>query len=325
MVLKDNNLSTTYTGYGIQEGDYLVIDPAGQINSGLYVEFGYRPQGDVSVVTRAEYVPGFVSQFDDNRGFYKITEVGSDYLEVSGESGFAGDTTSGDVILASGTRSYVIYPTVGLPNTEGQNDLRVTAYKGATIPNSFSGNLFSIAPFSYKVIRPYSMLSESTIELVLMLRERMLSWVEVIQNELRQGSYYIFQKDLQCSNLTLGYTTNTNLVRLQGIAATPFANNSDCLSILDRRFWLGDMQLDYEPAGGPTYYSDFGSGLARPILLDYIELALGGGDKLRQRRYDWIDFRTNLVTGTLPMVERLEAQVEKDQGDRVKRSRLRGI
>lgn len=322
----------------VREGDYVIIDPAGAVEGpggpASPQEYGARPTGDTSVSGRAEFSADQPNELDDNRGFYRVTEVQADRLVVTGASDFSGEVDNNVVYGAAG-QEYVVLPTISNssnanPNsisgtTEGQQDLRTTA--AANGADSFKGNQFSIQPFSYRVVRPSSLFTQETVELVFFMRERMLSWMEEIGAPSRgekTGSYFVFQRDEHMTDLGspndvmdgLGVLSNDAINSLTGLLdAAPFANVADCLSILDRRYWCLDYRLDYEtPTGGGGYYSSFAAdapgvpgltgGSGRPVLPDRVDEVLDRSDRLRDLRYAWIKFRTDKVTGTLPSLDR---------------------
>jgi hypothetical protein len=278
---------------------------------------------------------------DDNRGFYKVTEVQASQLLVSEETEFSGSSSSPVVFGETSTgQEYAVLPTVSAGvggNPEGQMDLRVTAAAGASDPdpNSYKGNLYSVEPFGYRVIRPTTILTEETIELVLFIRERMLSWMEEIETAAqgnKSGNYFVFQRDEHISDLGsptvpdegLGVPSNAFIDGLAGLTAiSPFASVSDCLSVLDRRYWILDFRLDTEVppnTGSTTPYSSFApdapgvsvgltAGSGRPVEPDRIEDVLNRTDRLRRLRYSWIRFRADRVTGTLQAIERFDAEL----------------
>ena len=329
--LMQDSLILDWSSVGVQEGDYVVIDPAGP----LYVdgESGVRPVGDTSVVGRTPYEGGPPSELDDNRGFYRVTSVGGTDLELDGASRFGGGEGDGtdDEIFGDVGSEYVVLPTVSgsvLTNTdpsfpysgkEGQQALRPTAppvsssYKGRVGFDAYK----SIQPFGYRIIRPSPIFSEDAIELVLFNRERMLSWIEevkgVYQNG-RGGDYYVFQRDDHIEDVGSptdptdgsGIVSNLVIESLQGLVSeTPFANVSDCLSLLDRRFWILDTRLDAQG------YSDFvGNTLnQRPVLPDMISEVLDLEDRFRDLRYSWISFRADRVDGSITSARRAENEL----------------
>jgi len=307
----------------VQPGDILVVDPAGALSgqTGLAVppEYGMRPYGDLSVFGRVPYVAGKPSEMDDNRGFYKVQTVNAGSLVVSPETSFSG--TAAPVVFGGAGYEYAVYPTVhdsDIPvpgSPEGQMDLRLTAPAGI-VTNSFKGTPYSVQPFSYRVIRPSGQFSEEAVYLVLFMRERMLSWIEQIGVFLdgnKHGSYFVFQRDEHIEDLGdpaipelgLGVIFNALVYGLRGVVgATPFANDADCLSLLDRRFWILDRRLDFL---NYTDYEGVGASV-RPVLPDLIDLVLEFRDAMRQQRYFWLDYRTNRISGTLAAMKRFDEE-----------------
>lgn len=333
--MKDTGV-TDWEAEGVQAGDYIVIDPAGDLYKDQ--ESGQRPSGDMSVESRpapGPYLPGGPARLDDNRGFYKVDEVGQnsagearDTLMVSGVSRF----TDGEVFGDSGfDAEYVVMPTIhgswltgSGDGPEGQQDLRVTA---GPVGDSYvdrptddiPGNdgYKSITPFAYRIIRPNTIFSQDTVELILFTRERMLSWIDEI-NSLwnKSGTYYIFQKDDQIEDVGsdtdaaagAGLLSNLVVDSLKGLTDdTPFANMSDCLSVLDRRFWILDTMLDNDG------YTQFATGgySQRPVEPDLIDGALNTGDLFRDQRYGWITFRANREDGSIRTATREENTLTK--------------
>lgn len=357
--LYDDNITgtggDTFEAKGVRADDIVLVDPAGIVQGVAPispVESGVRPFGDISVNPRpSSFTAGNPSELDDNRGFYRVAEVLADHLVVSGSTVFASsypdlnttDTIGGDKVFpASATQAaiwgYAVYPTirgsaVGVAGREGQMDLRPTAKAGTSgsPANSFKGNAYSIRPFGYKIIRPSSLFSDETIDLILTLRERMLSWIEEITAVLdgkKQGNYYIFQLDEHAADLGdptisdsgLGLLSNLYLRSIRGmVSVSPFTNDADALSILSRRFWLLDYRLDsMKPPGalpGDPTYTEFtnpaGGGVVRPVLPDHVKIVLEQRDQFRQLRYTWLAYRTNRVEGTLAQIERFDAELPK--------------
>jgi hypothetical protein len=217
-------------------------------------------------------------------------------------------------------------------------DLRPTAVADGT--NSYqsgAGIGKSIEPFSYRIIRPVSFLADDTIDLILMHRERILSWMEEIAGQAegsKQGSYFVFQRDDHISDIGsptdsadgLGVPSNGALTSLSGlVTVSPFMNTEDCLSVLDRRYWILDTSLDGQrppgtTAGTPTYSSfevdgegatveGLVAGSGRPVLPDRIDDVLDRDDRLRRLRFAWIRFRTDTINGTLPAIKRFDAEL----------------
>jgi hypothetical protein len=326
--MKDSEV-TDWEAEGVQAGDYIVIDPAGDLYKEQ--ESGGRPSGDMSVVGRTPYIPGEPSKLDDNRGFYKVEEVGQDSvgeapgtLIVSGDSRFTDGEVFGDSTVDA---EYVVMPTIhgswltgSGDGSEDQQALRPTAGPAGSAGDSYydrptgsqgDDGYKSIGPFGYKIIRPNSIFSKDTVELVLFTRERMLSWIDEITTLWnKSGDYYVFQKDDQIEDVGsptdtaagMGILSNLVVDSLKGLTAeTPFANMSDCLSVLDRRFWVLDLTLDFQPTGGGGTYTQFATGdfAQRPVEPDLIDGVLNTDDLFRDQRYGWITFRANGEDGSI--------------------------
>jgi len=320
-----------------KEGDYVVVDPAGLLRgpSGYAtpLEYGTRPIGDQSVSVRVgPWVAGSPSQLDDNRGFYKVVSASTHSVNVSSLTDFSGDAGNPVIYGASG-QEYAVLPEInasGLTgNTEGQMDLRMTAPANGS--NSYLGNWYSIEPFSYQIIRNKRLLSDESFELMLFIRERMLSWVEELSFSYgKYGTYYVFQRDEHISHLGiagdvtsgLGVASNAYITSLIGLTQyAPFANTDDCLSVLDRRYWCLDLRLDREfppySVGDDPYasfendysFSGYVVGSGRPVEPDRISSVLNDTDQLRDLRYAWIDFRANRINGTLTNIDRFYAEL----------------
>ena len=333
-----------------QVGDIVLVDPAGSLAgpSGLPspAEYGSRPFGDQSVSTRGDgsYVAGGPGDLDDNRGWYRITvdpQVTQSYLTVSGVTDFSG--ADGSPVLfgddSPTNQQFTVYPDIHASvltgATEGQMDFRPTKTANPTTNSYLDGTYKSIEPVSYRILRPTKIVSEETVDLVLFLRERMLSWQEEIAVAMRgdkQGSYYVFQRDEHIADLGsptnsddgLGVPSNAYLESLSGLTQyAPFANTNDCLSVLDRRFWCLDTRMDreYPPwSGGTDPYSSFEAdystsgytvGSGRPVEPDRVTEVLDQSDKLRALRYSWIKFRANQMNGTLPSIDRFYQELPR--------------
>lgn len=322
----------------VQVGDVVVVDPAGALagptGPASPVEYGVRPVGDTSVPPRSPgpYQSGEPNELDDNRGFYRVTAVTPTKLTVSGATDFSG-TAGSDVVYGDSGQEYAVLPTIngstlGSGGTEGQMDLRPTHFANGS--NSYKGTNRSVAPFSYRVIRPVRSVSDDTVDLVLFIRERMLSWIEELTDGAfdasKRGSYFVFQRDEHIADVGsptdpvdgLGVPSNVYVTSLSGLTGVaPFANTSDCLSVLDRRYWCLDTRLDREtPASLPgepyaSFTADNSSGgtytvgSGRPVEPDRIDGVLDRTDRLRQLRMSWVRYRAGRIRGTLPSMERL--------------------
>lgn len=347
---------------GIKKGDIVIIDPAGAIplDGGLPVpqEVGRRPLGDEGVPARAPgvYVAGTPSPLDDNRGFYRVKSVvdtaNPPYLSVTPINTYAGDETA-PVVFADDPYACAVYPTVTDSTLkkapypvgngkEAQMTLRPTLKRDA-ITKSFSNRTdgfigHSIRPFSYHVIRPTKMLSDEAIDLVLMMRERMLSLIELLRYAtlgLKHGSYFVFQRDEHIKevgsptdpDLGLGLSSNLFLEAIGGrMDVTPYANNAGCLSVLDRRVWVHDTRLDSLTSDGHggmktqglldtayTAYTATNGSKILPALPERIDEVLDTQDKLRLLRYVWLSYRTHKILGTLSTISRFDGRLKEAQ------------
>lgn len=324
--LADTDGTVNYTALGIEEGDLVLIDPAGTLTtpagSTTPPQRGRRPYGDNAVQGRANYVAGGPVRADDNRGYYRVASPPTaTQITVAALGGLAGNDGA-DVTFGTGTNAYTVYPTIhasGLTGgTEGQMDLRETSLP---VGNSYATTFRSVEPFAYRVIRPTSLLTTETVELILAMRERMLSWMEEIRAvQFKYGTYFVFQRDRHITDLGttsdpesgLGLLTNPYIFGIIGNwTVSPFSNVRDCLSILDRRFWCLDFRLDTltPPYGiSVTPYANFTAGVGRPVLVDRVNESLDARDKLRATRYAWLDLRVNRVTGSLENIRRFDVE-----------------
>ena len=358
-----------FTSIGVRKGDIIVIDPAGLIpkDGGLPLvdEYGRRPLGDSGVPDRTDpgvHVVGTPSQLDDNRGFYRVKKVvdtaSPPYLVVDPINTFSGDELT-PVFYANDPYSYCVYPTVSdsalkkAPyvvgnGMEAQMALRPTIKRDAvtksfvTRSDAFVGH--SIRPFSYRVIRPTTMFSDESIDLVLMARERTLSLIETLRQAMlgvKHGSYYAFQLDEHIKevgntsdpDVGLGVPSNDFIESISGRTdVVPFSNNSGCLSVLDRRVWIHDSRLDgvtSNPTGGMktrgpldtgyTDYSGSGSGVL-PVLPELVSGALDYKDRFRDLRYTWLSYRTHKLLGTLAAIRGFDNNVQTNSLDKSKLS-----
>lgn len=335
--LRDPTVSD-FTLVGVAPGDIVLIDPAGRL-AGTTEEYGSRPFGGVGVPARAEYQAGVPSELDDNRGWYRVLAVEPGYLEVNPVTAFSGGAGNPAVFGAPGQET-ALYPVV---EAEGQMDLRATA---PIASGTYTGNAYSIEPFQYRIIRPKAIVSEETVDLILFMRERLLSWMELLGGMLTQdghsGDYNTFQADEHISDLgdVTDYTSGKGVVSNAMIAGlsgnkdvSPFVNTADCLSILDRRYWCRDGRLDGEaPIGSSVPYTSFqnvyGGGLTvgsgRPnVCLDLIDGVLDRTDMLREMRYSWIKFRTNRKNGTLFEIQRFEQSLPERLAEQEEYLRLK--
>jgi len=328
-VLEDDNQDFV----NLQENDILIIDPQGLQN--LEDERGTRPFGDKGVSSRAEFIGGSPSELDDNRGFYRVVEVIDGKVSVSPIHTFAGTADDPEIFGANLTsQEYVVLPTISTMGVDGepeaQNDLRPTQVADGL--GSFKGNLYSLEPFSYIIVRPTGLFSEDMQDFTLFHRERILSWIEELRVPMlnaKSGLYHDFQKDEHISELNdptetdigVGVFSNETLFSLSGeTSVAPFLNTSDCVSVLDRRHWCQDTRLDYlTPYGSVNPYTSiereivgYITGSGRALMIDRIDEILDYSDRLRDLRYTWINFRTNLSNGTLREAQFAEEILERN-------------
>jgi hypothetical protein len=364
----------TFSVLGVQKGDIVIVDPVGTIPQigGLPIvpEKGARPIGDWGVPGRVDaggasvHTPGRPNPLDDNRGFYRVKQVvdaQEPYLKVDPITGYSGEDDQPVVfgVTPDNKRAYAVYPTIEDsllkqppyapppppgPYTEGQMDLRPTALRDPVTksfdhPPSVPPVGHSIRPFSYRIIRPSKLFSNETIDMVLMVRERMLSLIEFLRrviSGLKSGTYFIFQRDVHIEDLGfaidpetgLGVLSDLYITSLAGrINVVPFSNTESCLSLLDRRFWILDLRLDQltkDPVNpvkmkkrvgaevAYTTYTDPSSGeggAVRPVLPDRIEEALNSRDRFRPIRYVWLAYRTHKILGTLAAIRRYDQEL----------------
>ena len=374
--LYDDSGSINFNEIGVAVGDIVVIDPAGNLPvTNVNYERGFRPLGDRGVPTRTAtsggapaptpYQAGEVSSLDDNRGFYRVTAVNDTFLEVNPTHQYGAGGIDPDVVLADTATnlSYAVLPTVGIsqlaeptPNTgEGQNDLRPTRHAvGGTYTDIANprNDKHSLRPFSYRIIRSTQMLSAEVTDTVLFMRERMLSLIEMLRSSMlggRGGYYWNWQDEEHVENLGdpldpesgLGLFPNRLLTTLIGeVATSPFLNTSDCLSLLDRRFWILDRRLDslepdpnnqfamreatgivaFDEVGGPyTAYTDTSvtSGAqVRPVLMDHLDQILDVRDRLRAIRFTWLTYRTHRFIGSLSRIRAFDQSLPQRLEDR---------
>lgn len=331
--LRDTDPTVTYDS--VELGDLIVIDPAGDLagptGSAPVPERGRLPTGDLGVPSRGiDYDPGTPRKCDDNRGFYRVSGKSGGVLTVTADgNNFAGDRTNPDIVFGPSDTAYAVYPTVNGSNLsgsgnglEGQMDLRPTSFPD--VFNSYMGTWLSVAPFSYRVLRPSARLSREMINLIFATRERTLSWIDAMRDisEINHGGgYRVFQSEEHISKL--GYLPDFDTgwgVMSNGLISSifgrtlvaPFSNNASCLSILDRRFWLGDDNLDREhpPYGSTDPYADFEHGVGKPVLPNRITMVLDQTDKIRATRDAWISTRAHRVTGTLEALRRFDSTLQ---------------
>ena len=368
--LQDTDLTINFAALGVEVGDILLIDPAGEVQGPGGVpstgqERGFRPFGDRSVPERTSAQPGQEVPFegggpaelDDNRGWYRVSEVLADSVVVSSDTIFTQEIATGFVTFGS-EAIYAVYPTISnsgavfseppAGGVEGQMDLRPTSFAGefGSGSNSFKDNLFSVAPFTYRIFRPSGLFSDEAIDIILMHRERIFSFLDVFGVFFRgdkYGNYFVFQRDQHISDLGnptipdegLGVMSNALIQGAAGLFnISPYANASDALSVLGRRFWVNDFRLDGEfppfQAGVPSYSTlesntnnpSAPDGDGRPVLPDLIDDVLNNNDQFRELRLAWLDFRVNRESGTLESAERFAKEIPKRRREELKQMRL---
>ena len=319
-------------------------------------EYGTRPFGDTGTPNRVDDAmdaigaspTGRPAELDDNRGYYVIREIKPDRLVVAPfeESEMIGrDADTNKVIEGGGDYEFALYPTIsasaiGRDGKEGQGDLRPTAWAGTdptsldgvglVDPGSFKGCPLSIAPVSWKIIRKSDFFSEASAELVLFHRERILSLMENFNEAMsgrKRGSYREFRVDRHIFDLGhpsiasegLGVPSNRFLMDVAGIVGkSVFLNDSDCLSILDRRVHCQDLMLDeqkppFSDYADPSipFYTDLSNGVGRPMLIDRIDDVLNNSDRFRSLRYAWLTFRAHRIDGTIAQIDRWDRELPK--------------
>jgi len=277
-----NVLKDSVESYGdVLVGDYLIVDPQGNLEgiNGPSLERGESPQGDTGHVGHPSYVAGDPSELDDNRGVYRVTEKADDSLTVT---------------PVFGTRSYDSSGVNILPTVNGSDggDLRVTQVSDPN--NSFLGNLDSIEPFIYRVARARSGVNLDLLETILFLRERTLSWSEMVRG-IGGVEPYTWDQYVERDYVAFigredpTHPSNQSLLEIEGNPdVQPLLSNRKSLSLVDRRWFIEDANLSSEGYGDPT-------GEVAPSL---IELFMSES-RLRESRYSWIKIRGNRRTGTL--------------------------
>lgn len=275
-ILTDTNIN--FLGL-LSESDldsyYLVIDPQGLLE-GTSSEFGKPAKGD-----DAQGNFGTPSTLDDNRGSYKILSFTETTLNVEFFSG--------------GLNPEQYY--LPLVSGSSSNSLRVTSgIDGGTYTSSPD----SIHPFSYRILKRKSYMSESLAGAVLFYRERTLSWVEKVRvfNNLpsETQTWSSYEEDGLINFVGEDDPThpdNSILINtLLGDDSTyPFTD--DMLSIPDRRLLIEDPQMEAE---GHSLVSGMPSMLEMGI----------SSMSAREKRNDWISIRTHQTEGTLVKLSQID-------------------
>jgi hypothetical protein len=345
---------TDFGDLGVRVGDIVIVDPFGTSPDTTTPETGAFPLGDTGITGRVGHITGGPTVLDDNRGWYRVTAVVPDgatppHLEVSEVTTYTGPDGA-DVVFPDGfltDMGYTVYPTVSDSNltsgTEAQMALRPTNVR---VGGTYTSDFYSLRPFSYQIIRPSNLFSDEAIDLVLMHRERLLSFLQLLKSLLsgdRSGNYFVFQRDLHIHDLGSptdfldgkGVLTNAYILSLVGeVDTSPYLNSASVLSMHDRRFWILDQRLDslvpdttvgsrvfnpavdppFPTAGGPytAYTQEDGAtpgSAVRPVLPDRIGEVLDTEDRYRPIRYTWLSYRTHKVLGTLAGLDRFDEEL----------------
>lgn len=279
-VLTDTNAN--FISLGVAEGDFLVVDPQGELVGSNPTEYGASPQGD-----NGDGTLGIPNLLDDNRGSYKVVSV-DDANTLSVEF-YAGDS-------GTARTSYKLLPSV---NGDDAQPLRVTS---GIVGSSYATTNDSIHPFSYRILRRNATLSESLAGSFLFFRERTLSWVEVIRsfNQLPTQPYTWSQYEAEGLIDNVGIADNSHpsndllLQSILGNQSSPFINNETCLSVYDRRMLIEDPKMTTEMNREPE------DGIPTVLENDISSM------NARDSRYAWISVRTDQVNGTLSKLSRVD-------------------
>ncbi len=294
-VVKENELTdggATFTS-DVLAGDYLVIDPQGVL-PGTTDEYGAPPRGWYGVLADT---PENENPLDDNRGVYKVIEITNTTLTVEPVVSTVGINPSSQLF---------ILPPQDIAGDEAEaTKLRLTA---PAINGSFNDpgrdDTKSIEPFTYKVLRVKSGVEKELAEDILFLRERLLSFVEKMKavTRLKKSSWDKYEQEEQYQYAGVNdftHPTNETLVNIVGRTKSLYpsdlaiGNTSECLSLLERRFMLEDRKLieeDYIDSNIVGMYT---------IVEDRIDEY-----ELREERYDWLNIRCNLISGSLVTMRR---------------------
>jgi hypothetical protein len=294
-VVTENELTdggATFTS-DVLAGDYLVIDPQGVL-PGTTDEYGAPPRGWYGVLADT---PENENPLDDNRGVYKVVEITNTTLTVEPVVGTVGINPSSQLF---------ILPPQDIAGDEAEaTKLRLTA---PAINGSFNDpsrdDTKSIEPFTYKVLRVKSGVAIDLAEDILFLRERLLSFVEKMKavTRLKKSSWdkYELEEQYQYAGVNdFTHPTNETLVNIVGRTKSLYpsdvsiGNTSECLSLLERRYMLEDRKLieeDYIDSNILGMYT---------IVEDRIDEY-----ELREERYDWLNIRCNLISGSLVTMRR---------------------
>jgi hypothetical protein len=279
-ILTDTNAD--FISLGVATGDFLVIDPQGELAGSNPTEYGSPPKGD-----DGDGTVGSPHVLDDNRGAYKVVSV--DDANTLAVEFYAGDS-------GTARTTYKLLPSV---NGDDAQPLRETS---SIVGSSYATTNHSIHPFSYRILRRKTTLGESLAGSFLFFRERTLSWVEVIRsfNALPTQPYTWSQYETENLIDSVGVADlshPSNDLLLQNILGNevpnPFENNETCLSVYDRRMLIEDPKMAEEGYGTPE------EGIPTVLENDISSM------NARDNRYAWISVRTDQVNGTLSKLSRV--------------------
>ena len=279
-ILTDTNAD--FISLGVATGDFLVIDPQGELAGSNPTEYGSPPKGD-----NGDGTVGSSHVLDDNRGAYKVVSV--DDANTLAVEFYAGDS-------GTARTTYKLLPSV---NGDDAQPLRETS---SIVGSSYATTNHSIHPFSYRILRRKTTLGESLAGSFLFFRERTLSWVEVIRsfNALPTQPYTWSQYETENLIDSVGVADlshPSNDLLLQNILGNevpnPFENNETCLSVYDRRMLIEDPKMAEEGYGTPE------EGIPTVLENDISSM------NARDNRYAWISVRTDQVNGTLSKLSRV--------------------
>jgi hypothetical protein len=274
-VSQDNTLSDTslsFVDIGVQENDFLIIDPQGQLPNST--EYGYPPRGDAPNGAFQDPHP-----LDDNRGVYLVKSVTETTLEVEFYAGTEGIEREGYSFL---------------PSVSGNFDqpLRQTA---GEVGGTYSTTSESIHPFSYRILRANPTLGQEMAGTLLFYRERTLSWVEIIERfnslPVKPVTWLNFDEGeliyLMGENDPTHPSNEVLISSILGeVETAPFTSTR--LSVSDRRVLIEDPTSPVVVEGMPTALEN-----------DMVSMSL------RESRSLWIKRRVNKLDGTLQALSRV--------------------